>query len=555
MELYKIKLWKQTNRAALLFVGSFLLQLICSHSSQPHRNEPNHQHLLVESLDIGIRKSDHDHKRMKLRSENAFYKNGNIGYVTIRNMPYNGDSDDGQDDDEDTIEINRNSDFTRARYKNKNVLTNTNIRENSWNDLTWNDDICNDVVCDQDEYCVKPEIDVAICVKKEGKKNEQVDNEYKNVEPSKEENDFYYENRNDDKDYYNDDYIEYYNYDDNDDDDDDDDDDDEDDNDEDDGVVGKQINNKSKLFKYVYNKKVIPDISRQLKEVSNHSIRMRVKNVNTQKRKTNRRIKLKKSNVNMVKKRSKQIGKDCRQCTYSEGQTICATDNRTYTSTCMMELYNCNTNSDVQFVCFGVCPCMRVFEKVLIKPPNESNPIKDQTKERDSRFVKIKQNKKPILKTRFDKKQFKVVQSTECTIEQRRAMGLRLLNWFSVVMNEELKFNRNSKLQQMHQLSLSTPNEIESNELPECELQVSFMFTHFDTDRDRRLSINELYYLVHDENEHCIEPYLTQCDDNEDQYLTFAEWCSCFSMKGKCWNNFFLFFSFTIDLTIKCELN
>ena len=132
-------------------------------------------------------------------------------------------------------------------------------------------------------------------------------------------------------------------------------------------------------------------------------------------------------------------------------------------------------------------------------------------------------------------------------------MGLRLLDWFAVVMKEELKHGNGSKSSANNNNS-SNKNRRSPNLSPKsnnttsnffkksffsstaehsCEPPVGFMFGHFDADADGRLSLKELYYLEHDENEHCLEPYLNGCDQDGDAYLGAGEWCDCFSLKGK----------------------
>lgn len=128
-------------------------------------------------------------------------------------------------------------------------------------------------------------------------------------------------------------------------------------------------------------------------------------------------------------------------------------------------------------------------------------------------------------------------------------MGLRLLDWFAVVMKEELKHGNSSKSSANNSKNRRSPNlspksnnttsnffkKSSSSSTAEhsCEPPVGFMFGHFDADADGRLSLKELYYLEHDENEHCLEPYLNGCDQDGDAYLGAGEWCDCFSLKGK----------------------
>ena len=139
-------------------------------------------------------------------------------------------------------------------------------------------------------------------------------------------------------------------------------------------------------------------------------------------------------------------------------------------------------------------------------------------------------------------------------------MGLRLLDWFAVVMKEELKHNgskssanssknrrspslspkaNNTTSNFFKRFSFSSSSSSSSSAEHSCEPPVGFMFDHFDADSDGRLSLKELYYLEHDENEHCLEPYLNGCDQDGDAYLGAGEWCDCFSLKSKIKNKKF----------------
>ncbi len=47
-----------------------------------------------------------------------------------------------------------------------------------------------------------------------------------------------------------------------------------------------------------------------------------------------------------------------------------------------------------------------------------------------------------------------------------------------------------------------------------CKPEVGWMFKHLDMDADGQLTLQELYDLEHDQNEHCIKPFLDICDTN-----------------------------------------
>lgn len=53
-----------------------------------------------------------------------------------------------------------------------------------------------------------------------------------------------------------------------------------------------------------------------------------------------------------------------------QNQVICGSDNASYSSSCRLDFHNCVHGTEVRFACFGFCPCLRVYEKVFIKPKN-----------------------------------------------------------------------------------------------------------------------------------------------------------------------------------------
>jgi len=109
----------------------------------------------------------------------------------------------------------------------------------------------------------------------------------------------------------------------------------------------------------------------------------------------------------------------------------------------------------------------------------------------------------------------------KCTPDELKSMGSRLVDWFAVVIAQQKKDH----------LMLSRKHS--AFKIPDCQPEVSYMFHHFDTNSDLKLSVKELYYLEHDQNEHCLQPYLTQCDEDNDQFLSAYEWCTCFDKKSE----------------------
>lgn len=68
--------------------------------------------------------------------------------------------------------------------------------------------------------------------------------------------------------------------------------------------------------------------------------------------------------------------------------------------------------------------------------------------------------------------------------------------------------------------------------------EVRWMFEYLDKNSDGRLSLKELYYLEHDEHEHCIKPFLDKCDFNRDIFLHPYEWCKCFDKSSEYLSSF-----------------
>lgn len=297
----------------------------------------------------------------------------------------------------------------------------------------------------------------------------------------------------------------------------------------------------------------------------------------------------------------------CPSCPIGRGHLLCGSNNITYSSMCRLEFHNCIHNSNVKFSCFGYCPCMKVYEKVMLPPPTSKGMIEkmadfiikhhdmrqnrnkaynggqikiehidkveqtsiqlhDKNKQynqvldkedlakmyyqvdgitpKDNGLRKIKMQIGPIkIKPKITNTSISArskIAAESCGPEQLRSMGLRLLDWFAVVMGEEMKLAKkaaaardknNSTIsfkKRVTTLSNLSPDKL----LPNCERAVSFMFHHFDVDTDYRLSFKELYYLEHDEGERCLEPYLLSCDEDANGYLTAYEWCSCFNLRS-----------------------
>jgi sparc/osteonectin, cwcv and kazal-like domains proteoglycan (testican) len=97
----------------------------------------------------------------------------------------------------------------------------------------------------------------------------------------------------------------------------------------------------------------------------------------------------------------------------------------------------------------------------------------------------------------------------ECSASALEAMGNRLLDWFSVLMADAKKDRYSGKKRKLVKSTARFPNT--------CKPEVRWMFAHLDTNADEQLSVPELYDLEHDKSEHCIKPFLDQC--NMDRFV------------------------------------
>jgi len=230
--------------------------------------------------------------------------------------------------------------------------------------------------------------------------------------------------------------------------------------------------------------------------------------------------------------------KQCTPCPVVRPEFICGADNATYSSKCRLDFHNCVHRSDIRMECSGFCPCIKSAKKPKTekkwsdtrKAVKEDKQNESDLKYKKSKFYyKLDKQKKmdanrdnmqnSVLPHIYSESTFK--EHKKCSTDELKSIGSRLLDWFSVVIAEQKKDH--SLLARKHS----------SFKIPDCQPQVSYMFHYFDTNGDFRLSQKELYYIEHDQNEHCLQPYLIQCDEDNDQYLSAYEWCTCFDKKSQ----------------------
>lgn len=249
----------------------------------------------------------------------------------------------------------------------------------------------------------------------------------------------------------------------------------------------------------------------------------------------------------------------CNPCPVVRPEFICGSDNATYSSICRLDFHNCVHKTDVRLQCTGFCPCNKPKKnskdnKDRKNKRNKSEQHMDNKKDKYSKkdkktdknwynldIMDDKMNKKSNAYTKPMKSKSKAEKADKnlnsvlnhrdyesateksppkktCSPEELKSMGSRLLDWFSVVIAEQKKSHHFQ--QKKHSYA-------------DCEPQVWYMFNKFDTNNDLKLSVKELYYLEHDQNEHCLQPYLDQCDEDNDRFLSAYEWCTCFDKKSE----------------------
>ncbi|XP_039277860.1 proteoglycan Cow isoform X2 [Nilaparvata lugens] len=270
----------------------------------------------------------------------------------------------------------------------------------------------------------------------------------------------------------------------------------------------------------------------------------------------------------------------CTPCPVMKPTFLCGNDNHTYSSLCRLDYHNCVHRSSVKVFCKGFCPCkegdihMRKKQKQAERMNNFMNKYKATMMEQEKnpqaaadkytftpqdfkyenkhyKYIKYTKHDNKISKDTFtatnppyyeDKERLRgdnevldtkptlgsansVVGggssgggsswTKECSPSALQAMGDRLLDWFSVIMADAKRRRTHTKGK--------------GNRFPTgCKNEVRWMFEHLDSEPDGQLSLQELYDLEHDQNEHCIKPFLDACDTDRDIFISPREWCKCF---------------------------
>ncbi|CAB3377690.1 Hypothetical predicted protein [Cloeon dipterum] len=257
----------------------------------------------------------------------------------------------------------------------------------------------------------------------------------------------------------------------------------------------------------------------------------------------------------------------CKPCPVVKPSFHCGADNRTYSSVCRLDYHNCVHKTSIRVACKGFCPCKPQEEahhkqkeerlaaynaklKATMKKSNKSpsglpdkyNYIPQDFKYDNKHYKYIKYSKfsgqstsSPFAQDKhhsynevLDSKNKFGAKGTpnwnkvipECSPSALETMGNRLLDWFSVLMADAKKDRHTGKRRKLVKSTARFPNT--------CKPEVRWMFAHLDSNTDEQLSVSELYDLEHDKSEHCIKPFLDQCNADKNGYVSPKEWCRCF---------------------------
>lgn len=211
----------------------------------------------------------------------------------------------------------------------------------------------------------------------------------------------------------------------------------------------------------------------------------------------------------------------CKPCGLVNHTTeICGSDGKTYESICQLNLTNCLNKSNIKISCENSCPCK---EKKFPKfKGNKLYLLKKQRyyKDLEPKFSKQFQKHKtePIENSELNEVYVeRKYQNDNCkNVDAMKSMGIRLLEWFTVLMNDPLNSVRLKHIRINHQFPKY------------CKHEVKWMFDYLDSNSNGLLEPTELRDLENYPFETCLKPFLLSCDFNVDARVSIKEWCRCF---------------------------
>lgn len=230
----------------------------------------------------------------------------------------------------------------------------------------------------------------------------------------------------------------------------------------------------------------------------------------------------------------------CDECPQLEmNDRYCASNNRSYASLCELIKFNCEHSTDFYPLCQDRCPCSKKINlnKKLkldylwkyVNNVRQSRRLDHQSADHQADHQSVMQ--KPARQEqpgKVGRSRGRTSNSRTCSAKELNEMGQRLFQWFQVILKSQLE-NENLR-------STKILNKIRASLVKNCDEEVNFMFLSLDTNKDLRLSMDELYHLEHDQQrEKCLKVYMDSCDSNNDQMLNNNEFCNCFNQYRPCY--------------------
>ncbi|XP_057313784.1 testican-2-like [Hydractinia symbiolongicarpus] len=268
--------------------------------------------------------------------------------------------------------------------------------------------------------------------------------------------------------------------------------------------------------------------------------------------------------------------KICKQCE-TDLKPVCGKDGNTYTSYCRLRQKECIEDKIIGFACDGKCPCdsaeiYNIDRKTVIELNNlRRNHQLEEHKKHDTNneeYIKLDvlEDKDVTDKDILDEIEEKMFRKQEihlnsdtyykrgsgnCPTEEMSELPSRLIDWFHVLKTtekeEEMKLEGiekepvlkemsflDAKLKSMYSVLACKAQDDKDLEKQVCLTPVKWMFHHLDTNKDDALSAVELYEIEQINNEHCIKPFLRDCDTNQDGKVVLKEFCQCLCLTPPC---------------------
>jgi len=152
---------------------------------------------------------------------------------------------------------------------------------------------------------------------------------------------------------------------------------------------------------------------------------------------------------------------------------------------------------------------------------------------------KGKHNKHHNMKEMTKSHQAKNSDEKACTPDEFSQMRSRLSGWFHVLHGvDHITKKADLSIKHFHKQS-SVKKEMRQHMGGQCVCSKSSMwyFMQLDKDGNDHLSDVEMSAMEHINTEPCVQPYLTQCDQDADGKLSSDEWCCCFAhVAPPCYN-------------------